>query len=137
MARVQPRRDVRRVVPPPALTALKDARPHVPIGRILPLLDAPSVRVRPERECAGPGGADAEAVKVRDGRAQDDGRGGVRGVPEREKVLVRGEQRGVRACLQLRFGVVDLVEDDLVCGRAWIAIRWKRVDVVDAPSQRR
>ena len=63
--------------------------------------------------------ADAQAVEVRDRRAQADGggeaRGGGRGVvPEAEERFLRGEEGGVAARADLGGSLIELVENDPV-----------------------
>ena len=77
-----------------------------------------------EHERAGARRPDAQAVEVRDRRAQADGGGEVRGgrrgvVPEAEERLLCGEEGGVAACADLGGGLIELVEHDLLFRPAW------------------
>lgn len=124
MLRTEAGADVKRVVRPPALAALEDAGKACTEPGVLPALDAAAVDVRAERERAGARRADPQAVEVRDRRAQargqrcGRGRRGAGRVPEREERALRCDERGVRPGCDLRGGVVDLVEDNVVWGSA-------------------
>lgn len=117
LLRPDPRRRVVRIVfAPPALEYPRKARPE---PGVLPPLQAAPVDVAPERERARAWGPDAQPVEVRHLCPERDARGGVRRVPERAERVLRAQEGGVRACGELRGGVVELVEDDVVFRGAW------------------
>ena len=89
--------DVERVMQLPSIPSLQDALPHTPKRRVLPSLDTPAVYMGPQRENTRAGVTDPEAIEVRDWRPHADA--GVRDgrVPEREEILLRGDERRVRA----------------------------------------
>ena len=62
--------------------------------------------------------ADAEPIEVRNRGPDADVRGGDRRMPEREQILLDFDESGMRARESLRFGVVYLIEDNVVRGSA-------------------